>query len=215
MNTADFRTVTANLINVFKQYGREERYTNGQIIFIRNEEAKNLYFIQSGLIRVYLPYTDGTERTLCYFSGNTIIGEDAFTCPSLRIVCTNSLFNTHVYKLSADELIRQAMQSKELIRGILSFFMHKITLLHSWIFYAQFPKNEEKLACLLYTLSLSEPAIQLSHHQLASVTGMSRITTTRILNSFARKGLISVRYKKIEILDRKNLHYIFKDKGFY
>lgn len=63
MNTADFRTVTANLINVFKQYGREERYTNGQIIFIRNEEAKNLYFIQSGLIRVYLPIrTERKER---------------------------------------------------------------------------------------------------------------------------------------------------------
>ena len=215
MNTSEFQAVTTKLVEVFKKYGREEKYTDGQIIFIRNEAAKNLYYIESGLIRVYLPYPDGTERTLCYFPGNTIIGEDVFTCPSLRIVCTSSLATTHVYKLSADNLISQATENKELIRGILSFFMYKITLLHSWIFYAQFQRNEEKLACLLYTLSLSNPSIHLSHHQLASVTGMSRITATRILNSFAKKGLISVQYKKTKILNQDKLRYIFKDKGFY
>ncbi len=93
--------------------------------------------------------------------------------------------------------------------------MYKISLLHSWIFYAQFQKNEEKLACLLYTLSLSNTSVELSHHQMASVTGMSRITATKILNSFVKKGLVSVKYKKTKILDQENLRSIFKDKCFY
>ena len=144
-----------------------------------------------------------------------IIGEDAFTPPSERIVCTDSLTKTEVYKLSAKKLIQEASVNQHLITEILSYFMYKISLLHSWIFYAQFQKNEEKLACLLYTLSLSNTSVELSHHQMASVTGMSRITATKILNSFVKKGLVSVKYKKTKILDQENLRSIFKDKCFY
>ena len=215
MITADFKNVTRNLIYIFKTYGKKERFNEGDIVFIRKERTDTLYLIERGVIRVYLPYSDGTERTLCYFSENTIIGEDAFTPPSERIVCTDSLTKTEVYKLSAKKLIQEASVNQHLITEILSYFMYKISLLHSWIFYAQFQKNEEKLACLLYTLSLSNTSVELSHHQMASVTGMSRITATKILNSFVKKGLVSVKYKKTKILDQENLRSIFKDKCFY
>ena len=91
MTNNEFVLLNSKLITVFQQYGVREIYNPRQIIFTKNEEAQNLYYIQSGMIRVYIPYPDGTERTLCYFPRNTIIGEDAFNYPQRRIVCTDTL----------------------------------------------------------------------------------------------------------------------------
>ena len=94
--------------------------------------------------------------------------------------------------------------------------MRKITLLHSWIFYAQFQRNEEKIACLLYTISsTSSSPIKLTHGQIAEVTGMSRVTATRILDSLAKKNIIAMQYKNLEILDKQTLREIFENKEFY
>lgn len=90
--------------------------------------------------------------------------------------------------------------------------MRKITLLNSWIFYAKFQRNEEKIACLLYTLN---SPIKLTHGQIAEVTGMSRVTATRILDSLAKKNIIAMQYKSLEILDKQTLHEIFENKEFY
>jgi len=60
MITADFKNVTRNLIYIFKTHGKKERFNEGDIVFIRKERADTLYLIERGVIRVYLPYSDGT-----------------------------------------------------------------------------------------------------------------------------------------------------------
>lgn len=216
MTNDEFVELNDKLFTVFRQYGTREVYNPRQIIFSKNEPADSLYYIQSGMIRVYIPYPDGTERTLCYFPRNTIIGEDAFNHPQQRIVCTDALNKAVLYRYSGKELLQQISQTPELLPAILSFFMRKITLLHSWIFYAQFQRNEEKIACLLYTISMtSNVPIKLTHEQIAEVTAMSRVTATRILGSFAKKNIISMQYKSLEILDREALRNIFENKEFY
>lgn len=61
MTNNEFVLLNSKLITVFRQYGVREIYNPRQIIFTKNEEAQNLYYIQSGMIRVYIPYPDGTE----------------------------------------------------------------------------------------------------------------------------------------------------------
>ena len=203
------------LINLFITHGVHETYRPNQIIFIKNEPASYLYLIEKGDIRVYIPYRNGNERTLCYFHSGTIIGEEAFDTPPIRIVCTNTLTETKLYKLSAQKLLTLAKDDIQIMQNLLAFFMKKITLLHSWIFYSQFRKNEAKIACLIYTLSCQNTRIGLSHEQMAAVTGMTRVTTTRILDSFVKKGLISQQYKSLKVLQPELLKELFDHEEFY
>lgn len=205
----------APLINLFLSHGIREIHNSNEIIFIKDEPAKYLYFIEKGSIRVYIPYRNGDERTLCYFYPGTIIGEEAFGTPPVRIVCTNSLSETRLYKLSASNLLSLAQKDNLVIPNLLSFFMKKITLLHSWIFYSQFKKNEAKIACLIYTLSKQNAKINLSHEQIAAVTGMTHVTATRILDTFSKKGLISSQYKSLKVLKEDELKEIFDYKEFF
>lgn len=215
MTDTPFTQYNQPLIDLFLTYGTKETYHSNQIIFIKNEPAKYLYLIEKGNIRVYIPYKNGNERTICYFHSGTIIGEEAFDTPPIRIMCTNSLTDARLYKLSAQELLSHAKNDITIMQNLLAFFMKKITLLHSWIFYSQFRKNEAKIACLIYTLACQNAKISLSHEQMAAVTGMTRVTTTRILDSFVKKGLITQKYKSLKVVDLEALKEIFDHEEFY
>ena len=57
--------------------------------------------------------------------------------------------------------------------------------------------------------------MNLTHEQIASVTGMSRVTATRVMNSLAEKGFIGQEYKHIRVTDREALKHVFENKEFY
>ena len=201
---------------IFKEYGQKKTFQSGEILFMKNDPADYLYYIIDGRLRAFLPYPDGSERTLCYFSNNNLAGEEIFATPPIRIVCAGAMTKLHTYRLDAKTLLRACMNDDESMHELLSFFMKKITLLHSWIFYAQFIKNEEKIACLLYSITdENDDKVNLTHEQIAAVTGMSRVTATRVMNNLVEKNMIIQEYKHIRVLDRQKLREIFEGKEFY
>ena len=52
--------------------------------------------------------------------------------------------------------------------------------------------------------------IPYSHEEVASIIGLSRVTTTKVLNEFEKKGYIHSHYRKISILDQEALRKIIK-----
>jgi CRP-like cAMP-binding protein len=61
----------------------------------------------------------------------------------------------------------------------------------------------------------NDDKVNLTHEQIAAVTGMSRVTTTRVMNNLVEKDMLIQEYKHIRILDRQKLREIFEGKEFY
>lgn len=201
---------------IFKKYGQKKDYQAGEILFNKNDLAYYMYYIIEGRIRAFLPYADGNERTLCYFTDKYLAGEEIFAAPYKRIACCSADTDVKTYRITADTFLTHCMQNREALNEFMAFFIKKITQLHSWNFYSQFIKNDEKIACLLYSSTTkNNESVQLTHEQIAAVTGMNRVTATRILNSFAKEKLISKEYKSICVLNREGLKPIFANKEFY
>ena len=75
--------------------------------------------------------------------------------------------------------------------------------------------RQEKIASFLLEQNLIDnegKQISYSHEEIASLVGLSRVTVTKVLNDFAKKGYIRVAYRKINIIDRNGLVSILKDK---
>jgi len=196
---------------IFKNYGTLKRFSSGEIVFVKDEPADFIYYVVKGQARAFFIYPNGEEHNLIYVHENTTCGEEVFAMPPTRIVCCSAITNLITYQITPKMLLQMCLSEKTGINELLSVLMKKITLLHNWIFYAQFIKNEEKLACLLYSYTkVDKDRVILTHEQIAEVTGMSRITTTRILNSFVKKGLISQKYKLILVHNRNELQKIFE-----
>ncbi|WP_083851500.1 helix-turn-helix domain-containing protein [Sedimentibacter sp. B4] len=75
-------------------------------------------------------------------------------------------------------------------------------------------KNNEKLAYFLYT-NCAGDVVQYTHEQIALLTGMNRVSVTKLLNTFADEKLISQHYKEIKILNMKGLASIFNSIGYF
>ena len=144
-----------------------------------------------------------------------LVGEEIVARPPVRIVCADAVTDLLMYSMDAAMLLRGCQEDPDRMPELLALFMKKIELLSSWIFYAQFTRNDAKLACFLYSSTGWRTEVQYTQEQIAAVTGMSRVSVSNCLRKFAEKGLISRSYRCIQVLDRAGLRCMFDDQEFY
>ena len=56
-----------------------------------------------------------------------------------------------------------------------------------------------------FLLEQKKKTISYTHEEIASLTGLNRVTVTKILNDFYQKGWIDLAYRKIIIVDHDEL----------
>ncbi|MBQ9330588.1 MAG: Crp/Fnr family transcriptional regulator [Oscillibacter sp.] len=195
--------------SLFLSNGRCCRFSAGEQIWVKDSEAGVLYYLERGKVRAYYIYPDGTDRTLCFVGRGNLVGEEVMAHPPLRIDYVDAVTDVLLYSLDHDTLMALLLQSPAALDGLMALFMKKIELLCSWIFYAQFRQNSEKLACFLYYSTKDGPRVDYTQQQIADVTGMTRVSVSNGLRQLAEQGVIALAYKKIRVLDRQALRERF------
>lgn len=209
------RVSKAHLPELFRQHGKRRRFQKGQQLFLKDEPAKDIYYLESGKVRAYLLYPDGSERTLCFVERGNLVGEEAAAIPPVRIVCADAVTDLEMYSMTAQQLMDGCYQDRNMLPELMALYMQKIELLSSWIFYAQFQQSSAKLACFLYSKTAEYREVHYTQEQIAAVTGMSRVSVSNRLRDFAAKGLLYQGYRCIRVLNRPALRSLFGEKEFY
>ena len=204
----------ARLAELFHRCGRRTQFPAGRILFLKNEEAREIYYLEKGRVRAYLLYPDGEERTLCYVEKGNLVGEEVVALPPRRIVCADAASEIRVIAMSGIVLQRHCQEDPALLRELMALFMRKIELLSNWIFYGQFSHNDARLACFLYDQSDRGPGIPFTQEQIALVTGMSRVSVSKLVKRFEDDGLIEKGYSRIRVLQREALKDYFYGQEF-
>ena len=203
------------LPELFWRFGRLRRFSAGEQIFLKDTPAREVYYLERGRVRAYLLYPDGSERTLCFVERENLVGEEALGRPPVRIVCADAVTDLRMYAMRAETLLEHCGAEPDSLPELTALFMRKIHLLSSWIFYAQFTRNEAKLACFLYSNTQNRQEVRYTQEQIAAVTGMSRVSVSNCLRKLQRDGLVSVAYKRIRVLNREELRTLFGEQEFY
>ena len=204
-----------NLQEIFKKNGFIKYFNIGNIIFQKGDLADYIYYLVDGKVRAYTTYTNGIEKTLCFVEKGNLVGEDVFAENPERIVSVNAVTNVIMYCIDKNSLLKICADNKTCIEALFIFYMKKITLLSNFIFTAQFLNNDQKIAYYLYTnYKKDNDYIYYTHEQISAITGMSRVSTTKILNKFKDSGLIDLNYKYIHVLNIR-LEDIFQGMDFF
>ena len=145
----------------------------------------------------------------------TMVGEEAVSQPSARIVCADAATDLVMYAMEGKALLTCCAQETGSLPELTTLFMKKIHLLSSWIFYAQFTRNEAKLACFLYSNTQDRQEVRYTQEQIGSVTGMSRVSVSNCLRDLQQRDFVRVAYKRIRVLDRAGLRALFGEQDFY
>ena len=205
---------TTRLAQLFRHYGHRTQFSRGKILFLKNDEATEIYYLEKGRVRAYLLYPDGAERTLCYIEHGNLIGEEVFALPPKRIVCADAVTDIRVIAMSGAVLREHCHVDRILLQELMALYMQKIELLSNWIFYGQFSHNDARLACFLYGQSEQRTRIIFTQEQIAIVTGMSRVSVSKLIHRFEEQSLIECGYGWIRVIRRDALKDYFYGQEF-
>ncbi len=191
-----------------------DHYKKGEFIYFPEEQARYIYMIVSGRVRIGHYLDDGKEVISAILSTGEIFGELVLAGEEKRRDFAQSAEETVICPLSIEELKNLMKEDHELSFKLLKFVGLRLM------------KMERKLELLVFKDArtrviefLKDAAAwkgkkvgfetmiptRLTHKDIASLTGTSRQTITTILNELKEKNLIYFDRKKILIRDLERL----------
>ncbi|MCA6078047.1 Crp/Fnr family transcriptional regulator [Fulvivirga sedimenti] len=191
------------------------RYRKNQFIYFPNDQARHIYMIAEGRVRIGSYLDDGKEIVKAILTTGEIFGELVLAGEDKRNDFAQAMDdNTTICPISIDEMKELMAENKEL-----SFKIYKLIGL-------RIRKLEKKVESLVFKDArtriiefLREAAAwkgkkvgfetmiptKLTHKDIANLTGTSRQTVTTILNELKDKNLIYFDRRKILIRDLDKL----------
>ena len=121
-----------------------------------------------------------------------------------------------VYLLAADRFWKLWQEHGYPPQDLMAHFVRRITMLSDYICCSHFLEDDKRVAYFLHTCCASSgPSIPYTHEQIAAITGMSRVSVTRILKQFREAGILRQSYRRIEILAPQRLSEVFASLGYF
>lgn len=195
--------ISENLFDYFKQAGTLIKYQPNDIIYMQEDATNNLYLILKGRVRVFLVSKDGQEITLDIIDQGRIFGESSFLLNTSRPVCVSAIDDVELISCNLETLYPTILESKELTLAIMRLLSSTNDHLTNQVKKAYFYNRHEKIAAFL--LEQNKKTISYTHEEIASLTGLNRVTVTKILKDFNQFGWVDLAYRKIIIINRDQL----------
>ncbi len=196
---------------IFESEAISRKVSKGSIVYHQGDNAKCFYYLKKGRVKVVMTSPDGMEKTLSTASAGEIIGEAAFFDKMPRISSAYAMTNVELVAIDERKLISLIKNNPEIATELLEIQAIRIRQLSSQIDSMAFMKADGRIArLLLQSISVKngKKTVAFTHEEIAGVVGVSRVTVSKILNEFKRKGYLVTDYGKIIILDTEKLKEI-------
>ena len=188
------RTELINLDGVTK-FSPNRRFAT---VYSEGGPADTLYFLESGLVKIYKRGPDNKEIILQIVGAGELFGEQALGTEQTRTISAEVLQEGVIYLLPRDLFLRVCEKRPELWREIAGLLTIRKRELEKKIELLCLRDVEYRILYYMAELAktfgaksnASEYSIPLSQGELASLIGATRETTSTTLNALARRGII-------------------------
>lgn len=198
------------------QYGIKRSLPSGRLLLEKGMPATYVGFLTRGRAQTFCLNPDGEEIPLFYLDADSMFGTEALIAHPQVIVSVGSISPVEFYVLSPDLFLKLWQERKLPLQELIAHFVQRITLLSDYICCSHFLKGDQRVAYFLYACCTSSgDIIPYTHEQLAAVTGMSRVSVSRILRQFQQAGIIRQEYRRIQVLEPQRLSAIFHALGYF
>lgn len=184
-------------------------YKRGEAIFAEGEEARGLYAVLDGKVRIYKTSLAGKEHILHVFGPGEAFAEAALFQGSLLPAHAQALAKTAILFIPKDSLKRLIGQEPDLalammglLAGRLRQFVHKVEEL-------SLKEVPARLAQHLLLLAAAHSgdafSLDLPKGQLAALLGTIPETLSRVIKKLGEEGLVDIEGRQVVIRDRNKL----------
>ena len=189
---------------IFESLGTVRTFAKGEIIYRQGDLATTFCYLKKGKVSVFMTSIDGMEKTLNTASKGELLGEGAFFDKKPRVSSARAVTNCEVVMIDEQTLTNLFAKHPKLAFELLEILSNRIRLLSSQLDSMTFLQADARIARLLLQ-SEKDGRVSLTHEEIASAVGVSRVTVSKTLGKFSANGDISTAYRKIIIKNRDRL----------
>lgn len=188
-------------------------YAPGQFIYLQGTQADAFYYLLSGSARSYISSETGGERVLTVHRSGDLMGEAAFFDGCPRVSSAVAVTECRAVSIDRERLDRVLRAHPELVMPLLEYLARTVRLLSDHVDGMSFRPADQRVA--RYLLSLPpEPdgALRCTHEEIGAAVGVSRVTVSRVLVDFTRRGWLRTGYRALFLTDLSALRtFAFTD----
>ena len=189
---------------IFQSLGTVRSFAKGEIIYRQGDLARTFCYLKKGRVSVFMTSIDGMEKTLNTASKGELLGEGAFFDKKPRVSSARAVTNCEVVMIDEQTLTNLFAKHPKLAFELLEILSNRIRLLSAQLDSMTFLQADARIARLLLQ-SEKDGRVSLTHEEIASAVGVSRVTVSKTLGKFSANGDISTAYRKIVIKNRERL----------
>lgn len=189
---------------IFESLGTVRSFAKGEIIYRQGDLATTFCYLKKGRVSVFMTSIDGMEKTLNTASKGELLGEGAFFDKKPRVSSARAVTNCEVVMIDEQTLTNLFAKHPKLAFELLEILSNRIRLLSAQLDSMTFLQADARIARLLLQ-SEKDGRVALTHEEIASAVGVSRVTVSKTLGKFSANGDISTAYRKIIIKNRERL----------
>ena len=210
------KLITPRVREIFVRYGVRRSLQAGELLLEKGRRADWVFFLVRGQVRTFCLSPAGDEITLFYLGPDSLIGNEALMRHPHVMVSVAAIKPAEVYALPPDQFLRLWREEDLPLQDLIAHYVQRIALLSDYLCCSHFPDADKRVAYFLHTCCESSgPVIAYTHEQIAAITGISRVSVSRILSRFREAGIIAQNYRRIEVLNPGRLTSVFSELGYF
>ena len=182
----------------------------GYLIYLQNTKATCFYYLKSGRVKSFIQSEDGEERILHVYGPGSLFGEASFFDELPRVSSAVAMTPCELVPIDRELLSREFAAHPELALAMMKYLARTVRLLSGQVDQMAFRPARWRVGRFLLSLSPDGGTAQCTQEDIAAAVSVSRITVSRILNAFAREGLVKIGYGTVQVLNPKALDELCK-----
>lgn len=192
------------------QSARTVRFAEGKSVFGPNNIPDSLMFLVDGTIRVSQTSENGRDIVLyrveagesCVLTTACMLAEEAYNAEGTADTAVVAVI---LPRVAFDQLVSEEPDFRSFV---FAAYSRRLIDLLRVVDDVAFGRIDVRLADRLLALARDYKEISATHQKLASELGTAREVVSRVLQDFAKRGLISQTRGRIRLIDRMGLSAI-------
>ena len=192
---------------------REHRYDRGNIIILEGERGDGLYWVTSGLIKVFKTSPEGKEQVLRLIGPGVTFNDVPALDAGPNPASAAAMEPSDVSSIGQAELRRLILErpgvAEVVVRSLASALRHLVTLVED----LSFRHVTARVAKILLDQEAAmratgAPAHRLTQQEMAAMAGTAREMVGRALKELESSGAIELRQGRVSVLSAERLRML-------
>ncbi|MCQ1530183.1 Crp/Fnr family transcriptional regulator [Lutispora saccharofermentans] len=190
-------------------------YKKHEVIYHQQDNPDCVYLVKKGRVRLDIYGFNGEKRSLFIAEAGTFFGELSTIDEMPNMCSATAATYSIVYSIPKTRFIEELSKNYEFSFSILKMMSKKIRLITTQIKQLSFNDSNYRVCYALTSLANQYGSktpegyyklnIKFTHQEMASLTGLSRVSVSNILLNLASKGIIDKDEGFVIIIDMNRL----------